>query len=78
MDHLVGEHPVVVQLGNRSSGAHGNGDQAAIVRGISDATMDAWAAAHVHVEREMRDGKLAIVFADGSSSAVDPVQQVVA
>src|SRR5271157_1446247 len=40
--------------------------------------MNAVTAAHMHIERQMRDGILAVVGADGGGRALDPVQQVIA
>src|SRR5271157_4770413 len=40
--------------------------------------MNSGAAAHVHIERQMGDGILAVVSTDGGGSALDPVQKVIA
>ena len=78
VDHLVRKHPVAVQLRHRGARAYGDRDHAAAVCGIGDAVMNPGTAAHVHVEREMRDRILAVVRADGGGGALDPVQQVIA
>ena len=78
MDHLVSQHPVVIELCDGSVGAKRDGDGTTRAVGIGDAAVDARASANMHVEADMGNGKLAVVGADGVAGAADPSQQVIA
>jgi len=73
MDHLVRQCPVTVEPCQGSRSANRNPDQTTRAGGIGDAVMNARAAMHMHFESNIRDRILAVVGADGSGGALDPV-----
>ncbi len=75
VDHLVSQHPIVVQLGNRCVCPQRDADVTAAF-GIGDSTVDAGTSTDSHVETEVRDRELAVVGADRIPGAMDPVHQV--
>ena len=77
VDHLMGQHPVVIQFVNFSFSSHRNHNQAA-VSGIGDTVMNAGAVVGANSQGEMRHRKAPVILRDIVGGVFYPMHQVVA
>ncbi len=74
---LVGQHPVIFQVGDFGLVAHGNADRTAVAR-VRDPMPHAGAAACVNLQRKVRDRKTPIVMRNRVRGRFDPIEQLLA
>src|SRR5215469_17077054 len=75
VDHLVCQHPVVVELGNRRFLADRDSSISVTIR-KGRSTVNAGSAAYPYIELHVRDGKLAVIGANGFARPAYPRNQL--
>ena len=75
MDHFVGEHPIVREIGPSGVGADVNRNVAAVIA-PGAAAANAGAAGGNDAERSVRDGKSSVVSGDGFGGPLHPFHHV--
>src|SRR5579859_93929 len=77
VDHLVGQRPIIFEVGKISLVADGDHDQSSAAR-EGDPVADAGAVAGANLESKVRNGKAPIVMRNRVSGSLDPVEQILA